>query len=615
MNKVNPDQVMRGEAYEQALSADQVAIVWTGKEEVLVGSPARSGGDGYKIDLVRLPADFRLMSAIKDRREKLGGLPPLGEDTIFLTTVPEFSERTRVLALSDDVLSLPEEDLFDWLLDAEREMYRGTDQHPVFETPLTDTACSVLRLPNGKVAMTEVPRQHVNAATGRVLQTAGSDFRNFSGIVVETPLRSVVRYYLAGVQQGASEAARRDSTAATAFLVIGDGGFSYGLWGPNAGLFSEYGFLAPIDTSGEDEKGADEAASQLEAYIRNAFDQLYLQLTREKLTQMDLESFSRVVWSCTPELASVVTPIAAEYEKKAGIEFTKLEASTEDAIAGGLLLGSFGFGRSAPRGAAVLPQVNLANDLLVQYDEEQAERQRIEAAIQKRRRASAAFAMLIGPVIVLAIVLALVVNLVRENVVLTVRDTMAEQKTVELKPALERRRSYETNLAWYQGFVEQISALRKQQPVGISLQYDLDARYPFDLDPTFYVSELKLDQSGEVEIKGLARNKDAVTSFLRSLEFAGGPTSGSKLFGNLTYEVQEGVAQTIDPRSTQATLPSIEGSALSGTALAPGLIGWSIKGRYVPMVEFAPREEPKPGRPGAPAPPPAQASPPAPAAQ
>jgi hypothetical protein len=588
MNRVEPEEEIRGESIEDASSPDQVALVWTGEDEVLVASPARSG-NSYKIDLIRLPADFRLLTAIKDRRKAIGGLPKISEDTIFLTAAPEFSERTRVLSLPDEVLHLPEDDLFDWLLDAEREMVRGKDQHPVFETPLTDTACSVLRIPNGMITMTEVPRQHVNAATGRILQTVSQGFTDLYANVVETPLRCVIRYYLMAIPAGVSAASKTAKGEVTAFLMIGREGFSYGLWSPASGLFNEYAFLAPIDqsSSGNGEKETDSGAP-VEAYIRNAFDQLYLQLTTEKLSQMGLDRFSNVVWACESNFNKVVAPIAADYAKKAGIEFAKLDASPNDAIAGGLLFGSFGFGRSTARGAEVLPQVNLAHDLLVQFDEEQTERRRIEDAIQKKRRAAAAFAMLIGPIIVLAVVLALVAGLLRSQVTLAVRDTLAEKKTVELKPALLRRKSYEANLNWYKGFVTQVSELRRQQPVGIGLQYDLDSRYPFAIDPTFFVSELKLQPTGEVEIKGLAKNKDAVTSFLRSLEFAGGRTSGSKLFENLTYEVQEGVAQTIDSRSTQATLPTIEGSALSGTKLAPGVIGWSIKGRYMPMVEFAP---------------------------
>lgn len=88
--------------------------------------------------------------------------------------------------------------------------------------------------------------------------------------------------------------------------------------------------------------------------------------------------------------------------------------------------------------------------------------------------------------------------------------------------------------------------MRQQQPVGIGLLYKLNTSYPFNIDSSFYVSDLKLGSSDGktkcfdcVEIKGLARNKDAITSFLRSLEFAGGPESGTKLFSNLAYEVQE----------------------------------------------------------------------------
>jgi len=583
-------------------SPDKLALVWTGKNEVLVASPAKSGADSYKVDVVRLPVDFRLLSAIKERRSRLSGIPDVGPDTVFLTNAPEFSERTRVLNLADDVVSLPNEDLFEWLIDAEREMVRGTDQHPIFETPLSDTACSVVRLPNREVAMTEVPRQHVNGAAGRILQAIGADFSESNPLVVETPLRCVVRYYLSAVPDGTSAARKRGDREATAFLLLTKAGFSYGLWSSSAGLFSEYGFQAPIESSG---KEGDEPGTPAEAYLRNAFDQLYLQLTREKLSQMNLEKFAKVVWVCDPDLANILTPIAADYERKAGVKFAKLEASADEATAAGLLFGSFGFGSSAVKGAEVLPPVNLAHDLLVIYEEEQAERRRIEEQIQKKRRASAASAMLLGPVIVTAIVLGLIVNLVRAQVVLGIRDTLADQKTVALKPDLERRKSYEANLAWYQGFVAQVSRLRRQQPVGIGLTYDLDGRYPTTIDPTFFISELKLAPNGEVEIKGLARSKDAVTSFLRSLEFAGGPTSGSKLFSNLTYEVQEGVPQTIDQRSTQARLPTIEGSAIAGTNLAPGVIGWSIKGVYSPMVEFAPKPTPSPGAAPAPAPSPA----------
>jgi hypothetical protein len=191
-----------------------------------------------------------------------------------------------------------------------------------------------------------------------------------------------------------------------------------------------------------------------------------------------------------------------------------------------------------------------------------------------------------------------------------VRDARATARTQELKPALDRRNSYEANLKWYQEFIKQVSRLRRQQPVGIGLLYQLNSNYPFAVDPSFYVSDMKLLPTGGVEMKGYARNKDAVASFLKSLEFAGGPESGSRLFGNLAYEVQETPPPTAAaPTAGQPAAPVMAGSSLSAKQGRPGVIVWSIKGNYLPMEEFAP---PAPVKPGAqPAKPAAPASSPA----
>jgi hypothetical protein len=174
----------------------------------------------------------------------------------------------------------------------------------------------------------------------------------------------------------------------------------------------------------------------------------------------------------------------------------------------------------------------------------------------------------------------------------------ADEQTAKLKPDLERRKSYEANLQWYQEFVKQVSLLRRQQGVGTNLLYQLDSNYPFGIDPSFYVSEMKLGQKGEIEIKGLARNKDAIATFLKSLEFAGGSGSGSRLFGNLAYEVQEGVPQVT---TSQQGIPTISGSTLTGTNVAPGIVSWTMKGIYLPVAEIAPPDpNAKPGTPAAP---------------
>jgi hypothetical protein len=398
-------------------------------------------------------------------------------------------------------------------------------------------------------------------------------------------------------------------TELTAFLLIGRGGFSWGLWSPGFGLFNEYSFLAPKDLYSTDATAAsgrdrgrvpdsqEPTDEKLNAYIRKAFDQLFVQLSEERLTQMQLSSYAQVVWACETGLAEKIAPVAQEYTGNSGIETYRVLVPADEAAAAGLLFGSFAFGDISPAGAQIIPQVDLAHDLLAFADSEEIERRKLQEQAIRKQRNRAAMALLAGPVMALAVLCAIVAGLIREQVMLTLRDSNAEAKTAELKPALDRRRSYEANLKWYQEFITQVSSLRRQQPVGIGLLYQLNENYPLQADPAFYVSEMKLLPSGTIEMKGLARNKDAVAAFLRALEFAGGAESGSRLFTNLAYEVQEGTPQTSIPGRTG--VPALSGSTLQA---APGIVAWSMRGNYVPVVEFAP---PDPNKKPAAAPPPA----------
>jgi len=252
-------------------------------------------------------------------------------------------------------------------------------------------------------------------------------------------------------------------------------------------------------------------------------------------------------------------------------------------------------------GAAVLPQVDMARDLLALADTEQDQRRFTEAMFAQKRRNRAIFSLVAAPIAVAGVLLAIVTGLIFSSVYNGIRETQADRRTQELKPALDRRLSYEANLKWYQEFIKQVSRLRKQQPVGIGLLYQLNSNYPFAVDQSFYVSDMKLQPTGDIEMKGFARSKDAVASFLKALEFAGGPESGSRLFSNLAYEVQEGAPEQA-VTAGQNTLPSMAGSLLASRTAKPGVIVWSIKGNYLPVAEFAP---PPPTKPGAPAPKPA----------
>src|SRR5438105_2938586 len=124
-------------------SADQLSSVWNSIGEVVTASP-RPGSLPGTVDIAveRYASDFDLAKAINAKRTRDLKLPPLSHLTNYLTAASDYSERTRILALDGERLSLPDEDLLEWLINAEREMLLGTDNHPVFETALEDTACS-----------------------------------------------------------------------------------------------------------------------------------------------------------------------------------------------------------------------------------------------------------------------------------------------------------------------------------------------------------------------------------------------------------------------------------------------------------------------------------------
>ncbi len=584
-------------------SRDQLAAAWNPDGRIVAAWPTTRDSRNWEVEVERFTSDFNLAQAINLRRGGQGGALKLSSDTYFLTTTPEFSERTRILALDGERLALDDRSLVEWLITAEQQVVLGTDNHPLFETSLDDTACVIRRLPNGLVAMTEVPRAHVLSARERVRTLLGDRTSSNLNISIETPVRTTARYFLTAVKEGELVQRAGKESEVTAFILIGHSGFRFGLWSPAAGLFSEHGFLAPKEIAQHAKQAGaqfqsapvgDRKDPRLETYVRDAFDQLSLQLSKEKLEQLQLSGYAQVVWASEPGLSDTIPPIAAEHGATTGIQVFHLEAPVDEAMVGGLLLGSFAFGDASPVGASILPSADLARDLLVLADTEQDQRRFSEELFAQKRRNRAVFTLLAAPLAVAAVLLAMFAGLIFTGIVTGVRDAQATARTQELKPALDRRKSYEANLKWYQEFITQVSRLRKQQPVGIGLLYQLNSNYPFTVDPSFYVSDMKLLPAGGVEMKGYARNKDAVASFLKSLEFAGGPESGSRLFSNLAYEVQE--APPVAAAPNQSSVPTMAGSVLTANQARPGVIVWSIRGNYIPMEEFAAPPPAKPGQ-------------------
>ena len=598
------------DASEKAHSPDQLALVWTESGEVVAATPLPDGKqDAFGIDLARFSSEYDLGASINLHRSRKLGLPTLSPGTRYLTVIADHSERTQILALDGEKRAFEDAILLEWLVNAERQVLLGTDGHPVFETSLEETACSIRRLPNGQISMTEVPRRTVDALGMQLRGLAGGFGASTLSICVETPLRCAARYFLTVMPKGVETLRHGKSSDATAFLLMNSSGYSFGLWSPKAGLFSENAFLAPDvvnprarrnrrdgNLRSEGEVNTKDIGTT-EEYIRKAFDQLLLHMSPEKLESLQLSNYSQVIWGAEPSLVQSIAAIAAEFESRTGLAYVPLSVNADEAIAGGLLLGSYSFSSQSVVGAENAPPVNLARDILFLANTEEIARRRDEEVRLQGRRNRVVMTMLAPPVIVGALLFALVASLIVSGFFLAVRESQADAKAQELKPAVDRRRSYEANLKWYQEFIREVSLLRRQQPVGIGLLYQLNSNYPFSVDPSFYVSDLKLTSTGDLEMKGLARNKDSVASFLKALEFAGGPESGSRLFSNLAYEVQE-----IAPRSVtqaQVKLPTIAGSTLgSGNAVAPGIVIWSIKGNYLPVAGFNPKpavNQPVPG--------------------
>lgn len=586
---------------ERAVSPDQLAVVWNSDGNAVVASVLVNAAPGTsRTDVARFSADFD-PEAVNLRRIRELGLPPTSDETHYLTVVDDYLERTRILALDGERLALDDADLLEWLINAEKQMVLGTDNHPVFETPLEETACCVRRLANGQISMTEVPRQYVQATAAKIRAFAGGGPISRNRLHVETSLRCLARYFLTATNEGRESLRADRRSEVTAFLLVTRSGYCFGLWSPQVGLFREDAFLAPDEISprgrGRKQNGfADKEPKgvgknddlNVDTYIKHAFDQLLLEMSPEKIENLQLSNYAQVVWATESSLSKVMAPIADRFAAQTGMQFYALNLPAEAAVANGLLLGSHSFGEPTVAGAENIPPVNFAHDILAIADTEEIQRLREEEDRQQNRRNRAIITMMAAPVIVAACLFALVASLLASGLMNSFRDASAEARTLELKPALDRRKSYEANLGWYQEFIKEVSRLRQQQPAGIDLLYQLNANYPFDVDPTFYVSDMKLSPSGDVELKGLARNKDAIAAFLKALEFASGPESGSRLFSNLAYEIQEIAPTAVDAGTAKPQ--TIAGSTLTGNApAAPGVVRWSIKGNYLRVAEFAPK--------------------------
>lgn len=118
-----------------------------------------------------------------------------------------------------------------------------------------------------------------------------------------------------------------------------------------------------------------------------------------------------------------------------------------------------------------------------------------------------------------------------------------------------------------QGRIDAIKKLRESQQGPSAVLREIKAR--FDGVPGLYLKSLE-QKDGELTIKGISPNEQAVTRFGQSLEFSSG------LFTNLNIETQR---ETVATQSTEAASPT-SGNANAIAAPPVEVVAFTLKCNY-----------------------------------
>ena len=555
---------------------------------------------------------------------------------VGVTAPTNFNFRTRQLYLDKNILDENDVDVAAYLINAVNTNQSLGDGNPVLNSPLEETVAQMVRLPNETVALTQMPRSELDAVKLRMESlSAGSDQPaavqiSEWQIQAETPLRAAVRAFLCEERRAAA-----DNTV-TAFVLANETGFAIGLWNSDWGLFyeraeplpEEFSFEESLDftefeTLEEDfqpeykteytndydagshqsfqskSNGEEELRSGvLGDFLRHAVETA-IQTARETAEEMAFDGVEKIVISVPLANLKIVSKVAAELMEEEAILIEVLGEPLEHKIVRGLL---YAFIRNNP-----LPQVDLCRDLYARLVDHSLEIERTRHAAQIKLRTQAALAVLIPVFLFIGFIGGTLAHYARSSAMLAVRSAAADSEGKRLEPILNDRASYVENFTWRDAYLRQILNLRDRQTVAISFLPEVDRRYAGTGDPRFAFTDLKLGSAGDWEMRGIASSEEAVTNFVRGLEFAETPNAKGvayRTFANLTPAFGKGLNDK---------LPTGAVSPYKGSGTIPvGWFGWEIKGIYTPLQKLAPAAPAAPGQTNQPAanqPPPAAAPP------
>lgn len=524
-------------------------------------------------------------------RESLG--LATNAETVFRFVPNLFMEQTHVAVLNGDVLELADAEITEWLAQAAAKGTAGLDGKPIFETNFSKSAYDYTRLPNNFIGLTELPLEaleltrHTLLPVATPINTEELDRLHYRQIalpefpqVVETRLRVIARH-LAEADRDYFAALAGDETVA--FFAFTPEGAGFALWNPAAGFYVELGDCfhhTAADANLPDSTDKTEYLGQLygESVCNFLNEQFYRRIIPED-EEFPPVKLQRIYWTATANLAVPLELLIREFAAQTEFPFVHVPAPMEEMVVSGLLLGG------ADKTTALIPGINLANDIARQYESVLDRRQAVADRQRQRSRRLALIYALLPVVSVLGLIAGLLLNNWRIEVFQNRRAEAAQIEKERLKPLIAERTEYEKTRGWYQDVLRQIIGLRRKQTAALGFAARLDPLFP--ATDAFYVSDLKLVSGGNFELRGLARDQFAVSEFVRQMEFAE-DGSGPRFFSALTLEFKQGSSAS---EKSSSAVAGVVGN------LASGISGFLIKGNFAPAAAIQAQETKPAGAP------------------
>ena len=552
-------------------SSDVALYLATNGESLTAATFAPDGS----LALAEFPLGDSLYPGLRAWRLSLGQRTDL--QTVFRFVPALFTEETRIAALPEEALHLPDDELTRWLVDAATRQTAGEDGVPLFDAGLEKSAYDFARLPDGQVTLTELPRELLRAALKSVLQTNPLDSSELANLTsyapdeaqpfllhaVETRLRAVTRFLAVNEDAEFAALAPTENIAVFAFTPSGCG---FALWNPAQTFHAEYGECFELNfDDAEVPLGMAPADYVTQLYLEGAGNFLYEQFYQRVQPEIDGPAIPvrRIYWAASDGLSGPLSGMLREFAESSGFALTPLtERPLGEMVAQGLLLAHNSAAES------LVPSINLAHDISRQHETFNAQQRNVQAlAALSRRRAAAAW-LALPFVLGLGLLAGLFLHNGRHAVALGLRETAAQREASRLQPVQQARAQYEKTLRWYEDVLRQIVALRAKQASALGFAAQLDPLYP--QNGAFALSEMKLAPGGSFELKGLTRDERAVAFFVRSLEYAA-DYDDKRYFQGLQLEFKQGA-------NFGATAQTAANG--SGGPLPAGVSAFVIKGQF-----------------------------------